>query len=109
MTNYPGSGLLTQFYGPVAETGGYGVVPTLTGSHFYAIKSEGLKSEKAHVQGGGLFKGALHPQASRRVTAGWTAGGPVSLELPTRNLQQWLFPMFGSYGQTASALTEDSA
>jgi hypothetical protein len=109
MTNYPGSGLLTQFYGPVAETGGYGVVPTLTGSHFYAVKGETLKSEKAKVQGQGLFYGALHPKASRRVIAGWTAGGGITLEVPTRNLQQWLFPMFGSYGQTLATLTEDAS
>jgi hypothetical protein len=29
--------------------------------------------------------------------------------LPARGLQQWLFPMFGSYGQTASALTQDAS
>lgn len=110
MTTYPGSGILTQFYGPVTEST-YGVVPSLTGSHFYAIKGgESLKGKKVTAQGEGIFSGALHPQAARRVLSGWDpAGGSVPLELPTRNLQQWLFPMFGSYGQTASALTEDSS
>jgi hypothetical protein len=109
MSTYPGSGILTQFYGPVTEAT-YGVVPTLTGSHFYAVKSEGLQGDKVTAQGEGIFSGALHPQASRRVLSGWNpAGGPVSLELPTRNLQQWLFPMFGSYGQTPSALTQDAS
>jgi hypothetical protein len=110
MTSYPGSGILTQFYGPLAEVT-YGVAPSLTGAHFYAIKGgESLKAKKAVMQGTGLFSGALHPQASRRVLAGWDpAGGGIPLELPTRNLQQWLLPMFGSYGQTASALTQDAS
>jgi len=108
MTTFPGSGILTQFCGPVADAT-YGVSPTLTGAHFYAIKSESLKSKKVTAQGEGLFSGALSPQASRRVLSGWDAGGGIAMELPTRNLQQWLFPMFGSYGQTASALTEDSS
>jgi hypothetical protein len=107
MSTYPGSGILTQFYGPVTEAT-YGVSPTLTGAHFYAIKGgESLKGKKVTAQGEGLFSGALHPKAARRVLTGWDAGGAVSMELPARNLQQWLFPMFGSYGQAASALTED--
>ena len=109
MTTYPGSGILTQFYGPLSEVT-YGVAPSLTGAHFYAVKSEGLKAKKVTAQGEGIFQGALHPQATRRVLSGWDpAGGTVNLELPTRNLQQWLFPMFGSYGQTPSALTEDGS
>jgi hypothetical protein len=108
MTTFPGSGLVTQFYGPVAEAT-YGVVPTLTGGHFYAIKSEALKSKKSIKQGEGLFSGKLHHMAARRVPTGWDAGGTISMEVPARNLQQWLQPMFGSYGQTLAALTEDSA
>lgn len=109
MTSYPGSGLLAQFCGPVIEST-YGVSPTLTGAHFYAIKGgESLKGKKVTAQGEGLFSGALSPKAGRRVLTGWDAGGSISLEAPTRNLQQWLFPMFGSYGQTASALTEDGS
>src|SRR5579859_3994790 len=110
MSNYPGSGLLTQFYGPLVETA-YGVWPSpSTGAHFYAIKGgETLSSKKIPVQGEGLFYGALHAQASRRVVAGWDAGGGLTLEAPTRNFQQWLYPMFGSYGQAAAALTQDAA
>lgn len=108
MTSYPGSGITTQFYGPVAE-GTYGVAPSLTGGHFYAPKggSGRPKAKKVPVQGEGLFSGKLYPQASRRVIAGWDCGGGVALELPARNLQQWLFPMFGSYGQTPATLTQD--
>ena len=109
MTTFPGSGILTQFYGPVAEST-YGVAPSLTGAHFYAIKGgESLKGKKITAQGEGLFSGKLQPQASRRVLAGWDCGGSVPLELPTRNLQQWLLPMFGSYGQTAASLTQDAS
>ena len=108
MTTFPGSGLITQFYGPQAEVT-YGVVPSLTGGHFYAIKSETLKSKKMAVQGQGLFSGKLHPMAARRVVTGWDVAGGVMMEAPTRNLQQWLFPMFGSYGQTLATLTEDSS
>jgi len=104
----PGSGILTQFYGPQAETT-YGVAPTLTGGHFYAVKGgESLASKKVTTQGQGLFSGKLHPMASRRVLAGWDAGGQIPLELPMRQLQQWLLPMFGSYGQAAATLTQDA-
>lgn len=108
MPTYPGSGLLTQFYGPVAE-GTYGVAPTLTGGHFYAIKggTGRVKGKKINAQGEGLFSGKLYPQASRRVLTAWDCGGQVPMEVPTRNLQQWLLPMFGSYGQTAATLTQD--
>jgi Phage tail tube protein len=109
VTTYPGSGILSQFYGPLAEST-YGVAPSLTGAHFYAIKGgESLKSEKVTAQGEGLFSGALHPQAGRRVLTGWNCGGSIPMELPTRNLQQWLLPMFGSYGQTLATLTEDAS
>ena len=110
MTTFPGSGILTQLCGPVAE-GTYGVAPSLTGAHFYALKggSSRVKGKKITAQGEGLFSGKLSPMASRRVEAGWDCGGSVPLELPTRQLQQWLFPMFGSYGQTASALTQDAS
>src|SRR5437899_1295485 len=108
MPAYPGSGIVTQFCLQTEST--YGVAPSFTGSKFYAIKGgESLSSKKVPVQGEGLFSGALHPKASRRVIAGWDAGGAIPLELPTRNLQQWLFPMFGSYGQAASALTQDAS
>lgn len=108
MTTFPGSGLLAQFYGPVAETT-YGVAPALTGGHFYAIKNETLKGKKLNAQGEGIFSGALSPQATRRVLAGWDAGGGISMEAPARNFQQWLLPMFGSYGQAAATLTQDAS
>jgi hypothetical protein len=108
MTTFPGSGLVSQFYGPQAEVT-YGVVPSLTGGHFYAIKSETLKSKKVSVQGQGLFSGKLSPMAARRVVTGWDVAGGIAMECPTRNLQQWLQPMFGSYGQTLATLTQDAS
>lgn len=102
----PRSGIASQLTSPVAEST-YGVAPTLTGAKFSAFKSETLKLTKVPVQGEGILAGKLYPQAVRRVVPEWTAGGGIVMDLPLRGLQQWLFPMFGSYGQTASALTQN--
>ena len=100
------SGLASQLTSPVAEVT-YGVAPSLAAAKFSAFKSEGLELKKTAVQGIGLFSGKLHGQAARRVVTEWTAGGPIVMDLPARGLQQWLFPMFGSYGQAKSVLTQD--
>src|SRR5579863_4492999 len=102
------SGLATQLTAPVTETT-YGVVPSglSTTTKFSAFTSEGLKLTKTPAQGEGLLQNKQFPQAARRVIPEWTVNGPVAMDLPARGLQQWLFPMFGSYGQTASALTQD--
>ena len=106
----PGSGLASQLTSPVAETS-FGVVPTALASttKFSAFKSETLNLHKVVVQGMGLFAGDLVPRAARRVVTGWTVDGGIPMDLPARGLQQWLYPMFGSYGQTAAALTEDAS
>jgi hypothetical protein len=100
------SGLASQLTSPVTEVT-YGVAPTLTGTKFSAFKSETLELKKTTAQGIGLFAGKLYPQAARRVITEWSAGGGIPMDLPARGLQQWLFPMFGSYGQAKSALTQD--
>jgi hypothetical protein len=100
------SGLASQLTSPVAETT-FGVVPSLAAAKFSAFKSETLELKKSTGQGIGLFSGKLYPQAARRVITEWTAGGGITMDLPARGLQQWLFPMFGSYGQAASAFAED--
>jgi Phage tail tube protein len=100
------TGLASQLTSPVAETT-YGVVPSLATAKFSAFKSETLTLKKTVVQGVGLLAGKLHGQTNRRVFTNWTADGAITMDLPTRGLQQWLFPMFGSYGQTKSALTQD--
>jgi hypothetical protein len=83
------------------------VAPSLAAAKFTACKSDSVELKKITAQGMGLFSGKLYPQAARREITGWSCGGQLPLDLPARGLQQWLFPMFGSYGQTASALTED--
>lgn len=102
------SGLAAQWTSPVAETT-YGVSPTLTAAKFTAMKSDSLELKKTTVQGIGLFQGKLYPQAVRRVITGWDVSGSLPMDVPARGLQQWLLPMFGSYGQTLSALTQDAA
>jgi hypothetical protein len=104
------SGLATQLTSPVTETT-YGVVPAALSSttKFSAFKSETLELKKAPQQGKGLLSGKRYGQAARRVITDWTVGGGVTMDLPARGLQQWLFPMFGSYGQAASVLTQDGA
>src|SRR5882724_3439358 len=102
------SGLAAQWTSPVAETT-YGVAPSLAAAKFTAMKNDSLELKKTTVQGIGLFQGKLYPQAVRRVITGWAAGGALPMDLPARGLQQWLLPMFGSYGQTLSALTQDAA
>lgn len=104
------SGLATQMTSPVTEST-YGVVPAglSSATKFSAFTGETMKAGKTAVQGIGLLQNKQFGQASRRAVAEWTAGGGVNMDLAARGLQQWLFPMFGSYGQAASALTEDSA
>lgn len=104
------SGLATQLTSPVTETT-YGVVPSGLSSttKFSAFKSETCELKKVPVQGIGLLQNKRYAQAARRAIAEWTVTGGITMDLPVRGLQQWLFPMFGSYGQTASALTQDGA
>lgn len=102
------SGLASQLTSPVAEVT-YGVAPSLAAAKFSAFKSESLELKKTTAQGIGLFAGKLYPQSARRVLTEWTAGGSIPMDLPARGLQQWLFPMFGSYGQAKTVLTQDGA
>jgi hypothetical protein len=100
------TGLAAQLTSPVTEST-YGVAPSLSAAKFSAFKSETLKLDKTVVQGTGLLAGKLFPQTVRRVFTNWTANGAITMDMPFRGLQQWLLPMFGSYGQAASALTQD--
>lgn len=102
------TGLAFQMTAPVTE-GTYGVAPSLSAAKFFTSPSESMKAAKNVVLGSSIFQGKLYGQASRRVVTGWSAGGQLPLEVPARGLQQWLFPMFGSYGQTPAALTQDGS
>lgn len=103
-----GSGLATQWTAPVTEAT-FGVVPAglATTTKFTALDSDGLELKKSAKQGTGIFAGKIAPRLARRFITGWDAGGPCVMDLPARGLQQWLFPMFGSYGQAATVLTQD--
>jgi hypothetical protein len=100
-----GSGIAAQWCA-VDETT-YGVAPLLSTAAFFEAKSDTLKGKKITAQGIGLHSGALYPRAARRVIAGWDATGALPLELPDRGLNKWLYRMFGSFGQTNAALTQD--
>ena len=100
------SGLAAQLTSPVTEST-YGVAASLTGTKFSAFKSESLELKKTAVQGEGILAGKLYGVAARRVVTNWEAGGTITMDLPARGLQQWLYPMFGSYGQAKAVLTQD--
>lgn len=87
-----GSGLGATF--GAGEESSYGAVATV--DHFYEITSEGLELTKNIVQGGGLRGSRRFDRAARRKEPTRTAGGPVSMELPTRKLGLWLEHMLGS-------------
>ena len=102
----PGSGLKAQLC--MADEVTYGVAPSLAAAKWFAVKPGGtLKGKKVPVQGESLFSGALYAKSARRVVDEWSAAGSVPLELPARGMQQWLYHMLGSYGQTAATLTQD--
>lgn len=87
----------------------YGVAPALSTAKFYACDSDGVKLRKVPKDGAGIFAGGQFETSGRRYVLEYSAGGPVVMELPERGLQQQLFRMMGSYGQAASALTQDGA
>jgi len=99
------TGLAGQWTAPVAEAT-YGVAQSLAGTPWVAAESDSMKLNPMFAQGTGIFAGKLYGRGARRVTNGWSAGGAIPFELPAQHLQQWLFPMFGSYGQTNATLTQ---
>ena len=101
------SGLAAQWCA-IDETT-YGVAPSLSAAIFYANVSDQLKLKKTPKQGVGIFSGSLAPRGSRRVITEYSAGGPVNMELPERQMNPWLFRMLGSYGQAAATLTQDGS
>jgi hypothetical protein len=87
----------------------YGVAPSLTSAKFYVCDSDTLKLTKDTKQSEGIYAGALYPTAARRVVTQYSAGGGLPMDLPQRYMQQMLYRMFGSFGQTPAALTEDGS
>ena len=101
------SGLAAQWCAIDEAT--YGVAPTLTGAKFYACDSDTLGLKKVTKQGTGIYSGALFPKAARRVVEEYSVQGALVMDLPERYMNQWLYRMFGSFGQTAAALAEDAS
>lgn len=87
----------------------YGTAPSLAAAQAYEFNSEGLELKKTVVQGKGLRGGGLHNRGSRRVLTNYEVAGPVAMDLPTRNLNQLLWLMFGSKAQAAATLTQDAS
>ncbi len=85
----------------------YGVAPSLAAAQPYEFNTESLELKKTIVQGKGLHAGGLHNRGARRVLTNYMTAGSISMDLPTRYLNQLLFQMFGSKGQAAATLTED--
>lgn len=85
----------------------YGVVPSLSTAKFYALSRDEVKLNKVTKESDGLFQGSLADRAARHVVTEFSAGGTIGFDLPERQMQQHLFRMMGSYGQTASALAQD--
>lgn len=100
----PPSGIAAQWCAFDEAT--YGV-SLLTTPKFYACDSDTLKLRKVPKDGTGIYAGAQFETANRRYALEYSAGGNLPMDLPERGLQQWLFRMMGSFGQTASALTQD--
>jgi Phage tail tube protein len=99
------SGLAAQWCA-IDETT-YGVAPSLSTAKFYACDSDTLGLKKVTKQGTGIYAGALFPKAARRVVTEYSVQGDLVMDLPERYMEQWLYRMFGSYGQTPAALTQD--
>ena len=85
----------------------YGVAASLAAAQPYEFNTESLELKKTIVQGKGLHAGGLHNRGARRVLTNYATAGGITMDLPTRYLNQLLYQMFGSKGQAAAALTED--
>jgi tail tube protein len=101
------SGLAAQWCALDETT--YGVAPALSTAKFYVCDSDGLELKKTTKQSAGIYAGALFPTAARRVVTEYSASGPLVMDLPERSMQQWLYRMMGSYGQTPATLTQDGS
>lgn len=101
------SGLASQWC--AVDDTAYGVAPSLSTAKFSACDSDTLALKKVPKQSTGIFAGSQFPRSQRRVgQMQYSAGGNLVMDLPERGMQQWLFRMFGSYGQAASVLTQDA-
>ena len=86
----------------------FGVTPSLSAAQPYEFNTESLELKKTIVQGKGLHAGGLHNRSARRVLTNYSVSGGITMDLPTRYLNQLLWMMFGSHGESAATLTEDA-
>lgn len=105
MTVFTNSGISSQLLMLPEAT--YGVAPDLTSAQPYEFNSETLELKKTVVQGKGLHAGGLYDRGARRVLTEYSVSGGITMDLPTRYLNQLLWCMFGSKGQSAATLAED--
>lgn len=106
MSIYVNSGIGSQIIMTPEAT--FGVAPSLAAAQPYEFNSETLELKKTIVQGKGLHAGGLYNRGARRVLTNYAVSGGITMDLPTRYLNQLLWQMFGSKGQTAATLTEDA-
>jgi hypothetical protein len=85
----------------------YGVAPTLTSPMAFEFNSETLALKKNIVQGMGLHAGGLFNRGVRRVLTTYSAGGGITMDLPSRALNRLLMQMFGSKSLAAATLVQD--
>lgn len=106
---YVNSGIGAQLV-MIPETA-YGVAPPLSGSGLMPLEfdTESLELKKVIVQGKGLRAGGVYNRASRRKLTNYEALGGLTMDLPTRYLNQLLIQMLGSKGQAAATLTQMGA
>lgn len=85
----------------------YGVAPALTAAPFFIWDSDTLDLVKGTKQSAGIYSQSRYPHAARRVAETYAVTGGLKGDLAQRGLNPWLYRMFGSYGQTKAALTQD--
>lgn len=100
------SGLATQWVAQDETV--YGVTPTWSSPPATVFDSDTLELKKTTKEGAGIYAGALVAAAPRRVVTEYRVQGGTVGDLPAQGLNKWLFRMFGSFGQAASALTQIS-
>src|SRR5579859_3412445 len=103
---YVNSGLGAQLAMQPEST--YGVASALSGASliYFEFDSESLEMKKTVEHGKGLRGGGLYMRSNRRKLTKYAVGGSVTMDLPTRCLNQLFMAMLGSTGQTKATLTQ---
>lgn len=107
---YVNSGIGAQLVMQLEASGSYGVAASLTGANLmpFEFDTEGLELKKTTVQGKGLHAGGVYNRAARRKLTNYSATGPLTMDLPTRYMNQLIMQMMGSKGQSNATLAQMS-